>query len=289
VSELSPIQENLKQRVLEGIEELPGFSPAVQEIITISNDLNSTPRQLLELVKTEPVLTAKILKLVNSAFFSLPNKITSLNQALVLLGFNAIKNIALSTEMLKLSVDKSGALIPQYRKLWEHMVSVAAISRLIAKESDVERKKHEEYFVGGLIHDLGDFLLMRFLPQEHELVYKLAKERGQTYSECSKMILGFTGSEMGALLAEQWKLPVHLQQVVGGMEPKNHRGDNLDKVIYLADQISKLHGMGSFDEGQDIEINPSDLEDIGLSTEFIESSNTAIFKEIRDAQVFLAA
>lgn len=281
------LRAEMKDRVLEGIEDLPSFSPAVQEVIVVSNDLAATPKDLMDIIKTDPVLTGKILRLVNSAYFSLPNRVVSLNRALVLLGFNTIKNVAISTEMVKLSENSPNNDFFQYRELWEHMVSVGAVGRFIAKESGEERKNLEEYFIAGLIHDIGDFLLMRYLPREFHKIRGFAHEKQVAVRECAFKVLGFSSGEMGARLAEHWKLQDHLKQVIEKIENPSQVQEKLEKVVILADKFCRTHEIGYVNDVVNTEIEEQDLEELGLNPLFFEDKKEELLDEVRKAKVFL--
>jgi HD-like signal output (HDOD) protein len=285
---MSEIQIQLKNRILSGIEGLPSLSPAVQEIIVISNDLTASPKDLLDIIRTDPVLTAKILRLVNSAYFSLNNQVVSLNRALVLLGFNTIKNIAISTEFVKLSKNSPHNKYFDYHELWEHMVSVGAAGKFIASESGENRKVLEEYFIAGLIHDLGDFLLMRFLPEEFFRVRNFALEKKMAVRDCARKVLGFSSGEMGVELAKHWKLQDHLQKVISRLEdPSKLCEGKLEKVVMIADKFCRAHAVGYVSDEIYTEITDKDLAEIGLSPQFFEEKKVAMMEAIEKAKVFI--
>ncbi|MBF0197271.1 MAG: HDOD domain-containing protein [Planctomycetes bacterium] len=189
-------KEAIRSRIQKGIDEMPSMSPAVEHIIEMANDLTSTPKDLLDVIKTDPVLTTKILRLVNSAYFSLNSKIASLNRALVLLGFNTIKNIALSTEFVKVTEGSPHNKYFSYRDLWEHLLAVGVVSKMVAKEVQKEQKSLEEFFIAGLVHDLGEFLIMR-----HAMIPELKLETPMdlvTFARQSENSL-FVGGQCGWL------------------------------------------------------------------------------------------
>jgi len=269
------------------MEELPSLSPAVQEILRLANDLQASPMDLLEVIRTDPVLTAKILRLVNSSHFSLNSKIASLNRALVLLGFNTIKNVAVSAELVKISEGCPDNEYFDYSKLWEHMLGVGAVGKVLAQESGEPRKVLEEYFIAGLIHDLGDFLLMRFLPAEYNKIRNVALENGLAVRECSRKVLGFSSGEMGAELASNWKLQDHLQDVILKMEELSLMETKLEKIISIADRFCRIHNVGFVNDMSSLNIEPSELTEHGIAPAFLATEKERLLNEVEVAKDFL--
>lgn len=276
-----------KAKIQEGMEDLPSLSPAVQEILRLANDLQASPKDLIDVIRTDPVLTAKILRLVNSAYFSLNSKIASLNRALVLLGFNTIKNVAVSAELVKISESCPDNEYFDYQQLWEHMLGVGAVAKILAKESGEPRKILEEYFIAGLIHDLGDFLLMRFIPAEYSKIRNVALEKDLPVRECSRSVLGFSSGEMGAELAKNWKLQEHLQDVIKKMEALNNLESKLEKIISIADRFCRAHNVGFVSDLKLIDINPEELEEHGIDGDFLEVEKERLLNEVELAKDFL--
>lgn len=277
-----------RQRILSSIDELPCLSPAVQEIITLANDLSASPKDLLDIIRTDPVLTAKILKLVNSAYFSLNSEVASLNRAIVLLGFNTIKNVAISAELVKLTERSPNNPYFNYRSLWEHMLGVGAVGKFIAKEMGKTRNHLEEFFIAGLIHDLGDFLLMRFLPEEFHKIRQQAFKDEVAVRECSRDVLGFSSSDVGAELADHWKLQGHLKRVICSMEKVDEMEDPLDRVIFVADHFCRKNRVGYVDDENFPDAQDGMMSELGLSDDFLDSNKDSILQEVERAKVFIA-
>jgi HD-like signal output (HDOD) protein len=280
-------RNEIKARIQEGMEELPSLSPAVQEILRLANDLQASPKDLIDIIRTDPVLTAKILRLVNSAYFSLNSKIASLNRALVLLGFNTIKNVAVSAELIKISESCPDNEYFDYQELWEHMLGVGAVAKVLAAESGEPRKILEEYFIAGLIHDLGDFLLMRFIPAEFSKIRNVALEKEISVRECSRSVLGFSSGEMGAELASNWKLQEHLQDVIKKMEELSSLETKLEKIISIADRFCRVHNVGFVSDMTMTEIRPEELEEHGIAPDFLDAEKERLLNEVDLAKDFI--
>lgn len=283
------IRNLIKQKILHGIETLPSLSPAVEKILSICNDQNITPKDLIDVIRTDPVLTLKILKLVNSSYFSLNHKVTSLNRALILLGFNTIKNIALSTELVKVTEGSPNNKYFNYQQLWEHMVSVGATGRFIAKMTGRPRKNLEEYFIAGLTHDIGDFLLMRFATEEYHRVHQFAEQKNIPLQKCTSEVFGFSSSEMGGVLANRWNLQQEIQDVITSFHLNENDHSSLVNTVRVADRFCRKNNLGYASDQHNTELEKDLLDPLGIDEKFFEKHEDDIFKEIENSKVFISA
>jgi len=279
----------IKEKVLEGIESLPSLSPAVQEVLSLCNETNITPKDLIDIIRTDPVLTLKILKLVNSSYFSLSHKVTSLNRALILLGFNTIKNIALSTDLVKVTEGSPNNKFFNYRQLWEHMVSVGATGRYIAKKTGAPRKNLEEYFIAGLTHDIGDFLLMRFASEEYHRIHLFADEKDMPLRTCTDQVLGFSSSEVGHALADRWNLQDNIQNVIRNVHQSDENESSLVNITRVADKFCRQKKLGYVTDLHGTDLSTEELESVGLEDSFFENHEDHLLEEIESSKVFISS
>jgi putative nucleotidyltransferase with HDIG domain len=158
---LPPDPERQKQTLKKYIDSMPTFSPATAKILQLANQLNAQPAEIVAAIRLDPVLTGKVLQLLNSAYFSLAQKVTSLNRAVVFLGINTIKNVALSTAVMQAFETKNKALADRIRPSWYHSLATAVCTKILARAAGVDPKTHEEYFIAGLLHDVGKIILVQ--------------------------------------------------------------------------------------------------------------------------------
>ncbi len=277
--------ELIRKKIIAGVESTPSFSPAVKRIVELSNDINATPRELNHIIKTDPVLTGKILRLVNSSYFSIPNKVPSVTRSLVLLGFNTIKNIAISTEFIQLT---QGAPVNghfDYNALWEHMISIGVTARMIAKETNQPREQIEEYFISGLIHNIGDVLIIRHAQEEYYKVHEIANEKGLSVNECAKQLFGFNAPEIGLKLADHWKLQPQVKNSI--YNAGNDTATHLDVAVKVADKYTRTKQIGYVKDLSNCDILDSEYKDLSLNPNFFTESSDKIFEEINKARVFV--
>jgi len=203
-------------RLLELVERMPAFSHTVAKIIALANDPASSPKDLVSAISMDAVLTAKLLKLINSAYFGLRQPVVSLQRAVIMLGFNTVKNIALSisvTGTLKISKGFKWFTPDQF---WEHSLGCAVASKALAQRLEVGNMEVEEYFIAGLLHDIGKTLLLQAFTQALEEVYEAARAPGASLIALEKERFGMSHDELGGVIARHWKFPEPLVAAIAG-------------------------------------------------------------------------
>ena len=229
------------KKLVDYVDRMPGFSPAVLKIISLSNDMRSTPNDLVNAVSMDAVLTAKILRLVNSAYFGPGKNIASLNRAVIMLGFNTIKNIALSVSVASAINIRSDFEWFSNDEYWEHCLGCALASRMIAKAVGVGPLETEEYFVAGLLHDIGKAVfIQRFRGDCKEIYNPDFKPETPRYNlELERF--GLSHATLGGMIAQRWKFPDSLSSAIESHHtplegPEEHRKRAL--VVHVANLVS---------------------------------------------------
>src|SRR6056297_2293976 len=206
--------EKVVLKVKDSIEKMPPLSPVVHKIIRVANDVTSSAQNLTDVIQLDPVLTAKVILMVNSAYFGLPQEIKSLKHAVVMLGINTIKNVALSSAMMgQIDLKQEGEL--EGEDFWKHSLGVGVAAKLIARKLGVDEKYTEEYFIAGLIHDIGKVLINNFFTDEMNDIVKLSEEKKGNITELEKQRLGLSHEEIGLALGKKWNFENNLLYAVG--------------------------------------------------------------------------
>lgn len=226
-------------------ENMPSLSPTASKVIKLANNINTPPAELTQVIKLDPVLSAKVLKLVNSSYFSLSNQIVSLEKAVILLGLNTIKNLALSAAVL--AQMESGKAHKDFdsEAFWKHSLAVGVTAKLIAQKRGVEKKVIEDYFISGLLHDLGVLAEFSVFPETVDRLL-LAVESVNLYDAEDLILDGLTHCSIGHVLAQRWALSEELSNVL----LQHHTPWDFDKpselvlTVYIANIICKKHGIG---------------------------------------------
>jgi HD-like signal output (HDOD) protein len=206
--------EKLIQSAIQEISHIATLPEVTLKIIKLVEDPDSTAQDLNKVISNDPALGARILKVVNSAFYGLPGQIGSINRAIVLLGLNAVKNIAIAASLAKLF--RGGQICPSFsaRDLWTHSIAVATGTRLLANK--VGLGLPDEAFLAGLIHDLGIMVeIQARRPKFVEAVEKLESQPGMTLRQAETAIIGANHEQFGAALCKAWKFPLNFVYVTG--------------------------------------------------------------------------
>ncbi len=228
--------EDLLER-LENLPTLPGIALRILE--AVKNE-NTNLDELGKILSLDPPLSGKILGLINSAFYALPVKVTSVSHAVKLLGLNTVKKVALSFSLLRL-VKPNAEDEFNYAEFWRDSVMAAVVCRMLAME--VIPSMAEDAFTLGLLHEIGRLGLNRSLPQQYNLVLKERKDTLCDYYEAEKLILGFTHMELGGALIKQWGLPeffyepVQMHHFPEKIEPTTKPANTLGKTLFIASQV----------------------------------------------------
>lgn len=277
-----------RDQLLAMVDKIPAFPQSVHRVISLTAKADCAPKELVSVIEHDPVLTIKVLKLVNSAYFGLRREITSVNHAVVYVGINTIKNLAIT-------VATAGAL-PKTNKagldvdaLWRHSLSVGVVARILAAKRGVIPNDLPNYFVAGLLHDIGKILFAHFLPDKYAPVVKLAAQGKYSFSQIENKLFGLDHGEFGAILAEYWKLPGDLVAAIrfhNSMHPDIESDTGLKLCYAISASNAIAHYL--FDEGNpEISIAQEVTDWLGAPVSVATASMEGIEDEIEKALAFI--
>lgn len=196
-------------QIIGDVDHIAALPEVVMRITQVIGDPRSTAADLQKIIGNDPALVSRVLKLVNSSYYARSTQIESVQRAIVLLGFEAVHNLALSATVGELF---RGPLTDDFsaRDLWTHSVAVASLGREIAKR--VCRPLAEQVFMAGLMHDIGVLVEFQVVPDKLRQVAELAKGTDARFSALELSIIGVDHSEIGAALAAKWGFPPACRQ-----------------------------------------------------------------------------
>lgn len=190
--------------------------PTLPAVLTILSrrmeDPKTSSEDLAQVIVQDQAIASKVLKLVNSPFYGFSGRIQSISQGIVILGFNAVKNLVLSTSVIDAFRGATSGELFRLDTLWVHSAAVATTAKLLAERTKV--CDPEDAFVGALLHDIGKVLLWTSEPRLFHACLQAVHTRRIPLPEVEKRILGFQDQEVAALLAEKWKFPESLRQAI---------------------------------------------------------------------------
>lgn len=205
LDELLPNAE-LKQ-IISQMETLPSLPSLYDEVLGELQSPDASATALGQLISKDMGMSAKVLQLVNSAFFGLRSHIPSPAQAVILLGLDTVKILGLSARVFSQFDPQDLEALPPLKMLWEHSVGVSEFARRIAQAENADQKTVDYAFIAGLLHDVGKLVLAAHFPQRYGRVLDLVLKDGLNLLEAERRELGATHTEVGAYLMGLWGLP----------------------------------------------------------------------------------
>lgn len=285
-------KDTIVANAIREISHIATLPEVTLKIIKIVEDPKSTAQDLHKVVSNDPALCSRILKVVNSSFYGLPGQIGSINRAIVMLGLNAVKNIAIAASMSKLF--KGGDLTPQFsaKHLWSHSVGVAAAAKLMADTLKIGLS--DEAFLAGLMHDVG--VMVEFQLDRTKLIEVLQKTLpdkdgvpGADMLEIENQVFGANHQEFGLALCEKWKFPKALCFVTGyHHRPMELASDarTLTCLVNVADRLAAEATGGYRLDLPTLTYDPAVLDHLGLGTDKMAELRLKVTDVIKSAPDF---
>ena len=218
--------------------EMPQLSPTVNKIISASSNPETSPAELVKLLETAPILCARIMNLVNSSYISPVNKLTSLQHAVMMLGFDMIKSIALSYEILAINAKISRKHYQQAQKLLTHLVEVAVTSRWLLQQTNATKDDREKAFLAGLLHDIGEFILLYHIPESVQELQHQAEDEDMEYSLYMKDKMGFNSYSITLYVSQKWNLGTEFNELIDCLDGRKRRSNQMESAVFLANALS---------------------------------------------------
>jgi putative nucleotidyltransferase with HDIG domain len=220
------------------VEKMPAFPKSVQQVMELTSDINASAKDIIRVIECDPVMTVKILKAINSSFYGLPQKITSVQRAVVHIGLNTIKNIALGVAAMGMLNPNNKANFNTSNFLL-HSLTTAALSKLLAERISLSSTECGDCFVAGLLHDFGKVVFAEFMPDEFKLALEKSREHQLPLHQTELEFIGLNHSQTGKILAEKWELSAQLIDAIADHHDLIHSQNSLRDCVFVANQISK--------------------------------------------------
>lgn len=265
------------RRLVGSVSGLPSPSSTYTRLTKAVSDPGSSIGRVAEIIEEDIAMSAKVLQLVNSAFFGLAQKVTSLSTSVSFLGMETLKNLALASEAFRIFVPDSRISASVCESLGQHAQRTAAIAGILP----LERETREIAIVAALLHDIGSLFVASAMPTEFCSVLARAKERGCKPFEAEEELLGTSHAEIGAYLMGLWGLPsLAVEAIAHHHHPTRapHSGFDAAIAVYVADLLDdelEAHPEGAME----IEIEESDracLETLGVLPRYAEFRQLAL-------------
>ena len=275
------------EALLKQAGELPSLPEVYIRVRELLDSESATAFQIGEAVQTDPTLTARILKLINSAYYGLRSPVTSVFQAVILLGREHLQQVMVGSVLAGVFKDFD---IPGFplRDFWQHCIKTAIIARHLAMQN-ARIIDHEAFFTAGLLHDIGWLVIAKVNPDTYVQIIGIAKTENKDVVQVENEKLGVTHIDVGVALLEKWDIPGMIIHCVKKHHDINHIGPFAieSSIVFLANQLSRLV-MSSEEEKEDEEKKGEILDILSTIPNWQKSGCTsaqiAIACSLADAQ-----
>lgn len=280
-------QLEIKRTLERRIREIPTLPSVASKVMQILENPRSSASDVERVIMYDQAMATRILKLVNSAYYGFPRKISTVSQAVVILGFVTVKNLVLSISVADFFVMSGKNRIFNRAELWRHSVGTAIAARILARKARFPQL--EEAFMAGLLHDIGKVILDQYFPQEFAQVLQVAKEKNCSVYEAERAVIGISHAVVGRWIADHWNLPQLLVEVIHyhhqPFENKDYWATTA--LVHAADIMSREAGIGSGGDNVQLTIQPHVWEWLKLKESDYDEVREQLATELEQAEDFL--
>lgn len=236
------ISSNMAKKLAQAVEAMPAFPESVRKVLSMTQDINCTPKELVQVIDKDPVITVKILRVVNSAYYSVPTKMTSIHHAVVYLGFNTVKNLALAIAAVGVLPRRNQAGFDVQQYLLHSLATAGIAKHLAARCPELDPV---DCFIAGLLHDFGKIVLALFKPEEFRMAVEISQEYGDSLHVALRKVIGVDHATVGAMLVEKWCFPSNLVETIRHQYGPEVLDTGSIACVFAANQITKRLHIGN--------------------------------------------
>ncbi len=238
---MDTIPADTAKKLSTAVERMPAFPKSVQKILEITRNINCRPKELVSVIEKDPVITMKVLRVVNSAQLGLTTKITSVNQSVVYLGQNTVKNLALSIAAIGIlpSTNAAGFDIQRYLM---HSLTTASFARQLCGIYAPNEVDPGDCYIAGLLHDFGKIVFAQYMSEQFKQVLAVSAERKVPSCVVEHEVIGADHTIVGAMLAQKWQFPQALIDCIRTHHTQDAPNTGMNDCLRMGDLISRQLG-----------------------------------------------
>ena len=239
-------QYKVKQLIYNKAENLPTLPDMIQKVISLVQDEKTSAKTLGDLISYDQSISSRLLRVSNSAYYGLPREVSTVQHAIVLLGFEQVKSLSLGIAVFSAMEGVGDSTYFKQDEFWKHSVGCSLAARIICKK--LGKLNSETAFTASLLHDIGKLVLAKFFSREYEVVLEKAQEDGLSLVDIEEGTLGFTHADVGKWLCNRWKLPLSITSSIGyhhKVKEVEKEYINITSIVHFADIICRSAKIGS--------------------------------------------
>jgi len=273
-------------KALEEIDNLPTLPIIMKQIQNLIANPKANLGQIAQVIAKDQAIAARVIRLVNSAFYGLRERVGSIHHAIVVLGLNTIKNLVFGVSIVKTFNDSMKTTFFDREKFWLHTLSCAMGAKLIAQ--NLNKPEPEDYFLAGLLHDVGLLVIDQYLHLEFMKILRDNQKNRTEYLISEKRILGITHGEVGEFLAQKWKIPEFLSKSIrfhhqpAAMPKDAEPSREKVAIIHLADVKSSKLEAGQFLANYNIQYSQPAYHYLGINEKDVNEIFQTVEKDVHD-------
>lgn len=254
------------KNVLAHVYNLPSIPVIMLEVNKLLDNPMTSAAELGRVISKDQGLVTKILTVANSPLYGLPRRVSTIDFAIIILGFDHIKNIVLALSMIEAFKNKSDKYLDR-KKYWIHSIMVASTAKRIC--DDLGYHFTGEAFTCGLLHDLGIPVIHKYFNKDYITICDLVGNKNYTFDSAEAEVLGLTHEDIGYYLAQRWNLPHTIADTILNHEHPQLSSQNkiLSSVVHLADYMTSILGIGEFNWDLDYQLDKSIISTLNLGDE----------------------
>lgn len=263
-------KEAIRKRLVN-IGNLPSIPHVISEVSQLLDDDRTSASQLCKIISRDQAIVTKVLAVANSPLYGLPRRVSTVEFAIVIIGFEHMKNILLALSLVEIFKEKNNPDWDQ-NSYWSHSLMTAVGAKRIA--DDLHYPKSGEVFTAGLLHDLGLIVLQRYMKDDFRKIVNIVRSENMPFLEAEKTVLGFTHQEISEFLLERWNFPAYIIDAV--LHHHNPSAAEKSKVlaslVHLVDYMTQKFSLGAFEWDGSYDFDENILDILGFGNrEYLES------------------
>ncbi len=268
-----PQAEQMMNDIFRRVGDLPPLPAVAAKVLEILKDPDADLTALVSIIEKDQALTAKILRVSNSAYYGLVRRISTVKDAVVTLGLNNMRNQVLALSAYSLMQGPASGYALEAGSLWDHSLCTGLCAEHLADTLGYKSIK-DEVFIGGLLHDIGKTILSYYVSARFSNILERVDQLGQTFVEAERAELGFDHAEVGARVALRWNLPESLVSMIGDHHKPDLKSVNAARVclVHVADAIASMLGVGIGVDALEKRLREEAAQLIGLTDHAVQDA-----------------